>query len=349
MLETVREFAIEQSSPDERGDDAARFVQWAIDVGRDLAGRMRGDGQGDALELFDVELPNLRAALRCSLDRSDGAGAHQLAGAVAGLWDGRSMLTEARRWLELAVGCPGAHPVGRATVLNWLAYFAALQRDLPAAARHASTALEIWTGQGITLGAGYARLVLGRVAAEQGDFATALDELTNAQRCMREAGDRWGLARPINALGELAREIGDLEAATAHHHEAVVICRELGDEASLPSILADIAHVALDQGDPNSATPAAEEALDIASRLGNGVGIATSLDALARCRLAAGDSATAVELWDEADALRLDLHHPIERRDRDALDSDRHKARADLEHEKSREAQARPGEGSSRN
>ena len=333
MLETVREFAIEQSSAQERDDDATRFVQWATDVGRDLAGRMRGDGQGDALELFDVELPNLRAALQCSLDRSDGTGAHELAGAVAGLWDGRSMLTEARRWLELTVGCPGAPPLGRATVLNWLAYFAALQRDLPVAARHASTALKIWMEHGIPLGAGYARLVLGRVAAEQGDHAAALDELSNAERSMREGGDRWGLARLVNALGELAREMGDLEVAAARHHEALAICRELGDEASQPSILADIAHVALDRGDPNSATPAAEEALEIASRLGNGAGIAASLDALARCRLAAGDAAIAVELWDEADALRLELHHPIERRDRDALDRDRRKARADLEPE----------------
>ena len=330
MLETVREFVIEQATQPDTLDDGTRFVTWATKLAGDLASKLRGAGQHDALEAFDDEIANLRAALQCCLDRSDGAAAHRLAGALAGFWDGRSMLTEARRWLELTLSCPGAHPVGRATLLNWLAYFAALQRDLSVAERHARAALAIWTELDITLGTGYARLVLGRVAAEQGDLATALDELRIAERCMRAAGDRWGLVRPINALGELARERGDLGEARARHEDARDLCRELGEAGSLPSILADIAHVTLDLGDSDAATPAAEEALAIATRLGNAVGVATALDALGRCRLATGDPATALELWTEANTLRLDLYHPPERRDRQALDRDRQAALAAL-------------------
>ena len=143
---------------------------------------------------------------------------------------------------------------------------------------------------------------------------------------MREADDRWGLVRPINALGELAREMGDLAEARDRHMQALDLCRELGEEASLPSILADIAHVALDLTDLASATLAAEEALAIASRLGNAVGVATALDVLGRCRLAQGAPATAIEQWRESDALRSDLGCPVERRDREVLDRDREAA-----------------------
>ena len=326
MLETVREFVVEQAAQPDTIDDGARFITWASELGVELAGKLRGAGQQETLDAFDDELANLRVALQCCLDRSDGAAAHRLAGTLAGFWDGRSMLSEARRWLELTLACPGAHPVARATLLNWLAYFAALQRDLTVADRHARAALVIWTEHDIELGIGYARLILGRVAAEHNNLDTALDELRDAERCMRAAGDRWGLVRPINALGELAREKGNLNEARTHHEEARDLCRELGEEGSLPSILADLAHVALDLHDPDTAKPAAEEALAIATRLGNAVGVATALDVLGRCRLASGDPATAIALWAEADTLRHDLHHPRERRDRQALERDQRAA-----------------------
>lgn len=326
MPETVREFVGKHATDGHADDDGSRFISWASQLSRDVSSKLRTPDQEDALDTFNAELPNLRAALQCCLDRSDGGNAHQLAGALAGCWDGSSLLSEARRWLELALNCPGAHPLARATLLNWLAYFAALQRDLTIAARHAAAALAIWMEHDIRLGIGYARLVLGRVAAEQGDFEAALAELRDSEHCMREAGDRWGLVRSINALGELAREMGNLGEAKTRHQSALELCIEIGEEASQPSILADIAHVALDLRDPASATPAAETALALATRFGNGVGVATALDVLGRCRLANSDPAAALELWREADALRLDLGCPVERRDRDALDRDRQSA-----------------------
>ena len=102
--------------------------------------------------------------------------------------------------------------------------------------------------------------------------------------------------------------------ARAHHLRALTLCRQLGDQSSLPSILCDIAHVSLDLGDTLAACDAAEEAFAIATELENLVGITNSLDALGRCRLAQGEPGIAVELWAEADLLRVQLGLPVERR-----------------------------------
>ena len=325
MPETVREYVVESNG--EAGANGALFVAWATSFAEENAEKLRGAHQRDALAAVDVEIANMRAAMQCCLHRSDAHAAHRLAIALAGFWDSRSLLGEARRWLELTQACAGAHPLARATVLNWLAYFCGLQRDLAPAERHAKAALTLWTEHGIEAGVGYARLVLGRVAAERGEFDTAIYELHDAMRRLRSTNDRWGLVRPINALGEIAREMGDLDEASARHAEALALCRDLGEEGSLPSILADVAHVALEQGDPAAARDAADEALVIATRLGNAVGVASALDALGRCLLAEGDVGAAAEVWGESDALRRDLGHPVERRDQGVLRRERQIAR----------------------
>ncbi len=204
----------------------------------------------------------------CSRD-DDGARAHQLAAALAGFWDGRSLIAEARRSLELTLATSGAHPVQRATLLNWPAYFCRAPKRFN---NRVSTRARVTVGVGgrkIHAGIGYAQLVLGRVAAEQDRLDDAITELAASEQHLDQAGDTWGIVRPINALGEVERVRGQFEAARAHHLRALAICQQLGEQTSLPSILCDIAHVSLDLGDTSSASEAAEEAIAIATQLEN--------------------------------------------------------------------------------
>lgn len=321
--------------PDSAGPPGpdARFIGWACAEAERIDGAMRGPSVTVLQADFEQEIPNFRIALSLAGLARDGPAAHRLALALTGGWDTRSMLSEARRAIELTLGVPGAHEVARAALQNWLGYFAALQGDFDAAARHAGAALNTWNRLGIDAGTGYACLVLGRIAAELGDIERAQALLVRSEEALTAAGDQWGLARPVNALGELARQKGDLATAFEHHSRAEAICRALGDDGSLPSILADLANLAADMDQGDIALIHATEALTIARRLGNKVGEATALDALGRAQLALRQPTTALATWRNADALRADLHHPVERRDRPALDRDRRAAETAPVHE----------------
>jgi non-specific serine/threonine protein kinase len=319
MLETVRDFAIRRRQPD--ADE--RFVRWATSFAEQQAKGFRGPQQRQALDLLAVEYANVRAALQQVLGAGDGANAHRLASALCGYWDGRSLLSEARRWLELTLATSGSSEPKRAAVHTWLGYFCAHQNDMHSAQAHATQALATWTELGIPSGVGYARLILGRVAAEAGRFGDSERELRESVRCLRDAGDDWGLIRPLNALGETSHALGRLDEARLRHNEALAMCAALGELGSQPSILCDIAHVALELGDTTAGGDAAEKALAIASELGNHVGVANALNALACFKLAYGDAAHAVELWAEADALHLELGLPVEQRVASAIGRDK--------------------------
>jgi len=331
LLETAREFTVETAhSTGVEAELNETFTTWATNFAIEQASRTRGPRALESLSAMASEYANLREALQRLLTQDDGARAYQLTAALAGFWDGRSLIAEARRSIELTLSTSGAHPVQRATLLNWLAYFCTLQNDLTAASRHALEALSVWEAREIHDGIGYARLVLGRVAAEQDRLDDAIIELAASEQHLDQAGDTWGMVRPINALGEVERVRGRFEAARAHHLRALAICRQLGDQTSLPSILCDIAHVSLDVGDTGSACEAADEAMAIATELENMVGITNALDALGRCRVAQGDPGTAIELWAEAHELHQQLGLPVERRDQPGLTRDLDSARTSL-------------------
>jgi predicted ATPase len=321
MSEAVREFAAESSAA-----APSAMVGWAIRRAASISDALRGPEAPVALGELDRELANFRAALGWALQHGEAVAAQQLCGALAGCWDARSLLREARRWLEQGVALE-ADAFLTATLRTWLGYFAALQGDFEAARRHAGTSLGFWEQEAVDAGVGYACLVLGRVAAETGAFDQAATLLERSEAALRAAGDEWGLVRPINAQGELARERGDLREAQRLHTEAMHLCRRLGDDGSLPSILADLANVAADGGEARQATSWAEEALAIATARANPVGVATALDALGRAQLLAGRPRDAMDIWDEADSIRAEIHHPVERRDLLALETDRARAR----------------------
>jgi predicted ATPase len=326
MLETVRQYCARRGAAAASDDGFDEFAAWAVEFARHHAAQMRGQGLTAALTATTREYPNLRAALSELHDRSD-LRRLDLAIALCPFWDGRSMLHEARRFLEPAVGA-GARSVGAAEARIWIGYFAAHQGDLAVAARVARQAEEYFAARGVAAGVGYAAMVLGFVAAEQARHRDAEREWQRSVAALEASGDRWGLVRPLNNLGELARTMGDPATARARHHQALAICRELGDDGSLPSVLCALAHAELDRGDSDAGLGAAREALAIARRIENRVGEANALEALARAEFEIGAVDAAIVGWARASAVRAELSLPMERRDRDLYERQLRSARA---------------------
>ncbi len=114
MLETIREYAwelLEQSR--EAIPIQQRSAAFFLALGENLASRLSGAEMAGALDLLEVELSNVRAALAWTLDRGDTETALRLAAALYSFWNFRGHLDEGRTWLDAALSRPGPAPLTR--------------------------------------------------------------------------------------------------------------------------------------------------------------------------------------------------------------------------------------------
>ena len=120
MLETVREYAAEQSRGRRRCRDPGGGPR------RVLSGAGRGGGTGAArarqatwLERLEWEHDNLRAALTWALDRDQAEVGLRLVGALGRFWEVRGHFSEGQGWLERTLSrWPDGRPAARAVALN---------------------------------------------------------------------------------------------------------------------------------------------------------------------------------------------------------------------------------------
>src|SRR5262249_15614771 len=112
MLETIREFALEQLDaagelPALRRRHAEHFLAFAAAQPRDEVGFDRMQPDHD----------NLRAALRWAVESGETETALALAGACGGFWAIRGYVAEGRQQCDLVLAMPGARARGAATAL----------------------------------------------------------------------------------------------------------------------------------------------------------------------------------------------------------------------------------------
>jgi predicted ATPase/DNA-binding NarL/FixJ family response regulator len=122
MLETIREFALEQLEVSGESDivrtaHAAAITAWA-ERAKPL---MLEADQARWLARGAAEQPNVRAALEWILERGDATNAHRLAAANGPVWLKQAMLREAQGWLERVLALPGSAPAEAVTVCRFIA------------------------------------------------------------------------------------------------------------------------------------------------------------------------------------------------------------------------------------
>jgi predicted ATPase len=139
MLETVREFALEQlaASGEEPGTRAAH-ADVAIAIAEAHEPALTGAGQPQALQQLGREHDNLRTAFDWTIRARDSVRALRLGAALCRFWIIRGFHTEGRQRLRAALDLPSTHDdeAVRARVLSGLSVLAYEQGDLPEATRH---------------------------------------------------------------------------------------------------------------------------------------------------------------------------------------------------------------------
>jgi predicted ATPase/class 3 adenylate cyclase len=252
MLETIREFALEQAQA--RGVLAAAsecHAAFFADLADLADAGAHGPAEAARLRNFEAELPNLRAALAWALD-----------------CEPQRAETAAR----LAVGL-GQHWYTHARAVEgtaWLRRVHALD-DIPAGLR--------------------ARVAqrLGVLLDQQADQAGADAVLAEALELFEQVGDLAGQARTLNSLGSAARTGGSNDRARDLFEQALRLRVEIGDDSGISVTTFNLALLALDDGDHETARRLFERSHEIDASLGEEWGAMIGSLGIAMADIALGD------------------------------------------------------------
>jgi predicted ATPase/DNA-binding CsgD family transcriptional regulator len=237
MLETIREFAVEQlQSGDEADIVRARHARWIAGEVDQRWEAVYGERLSPMAYLAwgDLELGNVRAALAWSLDSGEAETALKISGSFGLYWAWRGLYTEGRRWLQqcLAAG-DGIESLWKARSLEVMGVLAAAQGDVGQARRYVQESLDLSRDPNDRVGEANALIRLGILAEDVGEYETAGDLLAEALQVAAEIDHRWFRAVTLTHLGIVHFGQNDLTRARADLIEAVEWGKPMNDPITL--------------------------------------------------------------------------------------------------------------------
>jgi tetratricopeptide (TPR) repeat protein len=260
MLDTVREYALEQLAEQEVGtrDRHARyFAVLAERVGPDLVGTT----SRAAVDRIAPEHENLRAALGHALDRDVELGC-RIASALRPYWDIAHRGREIRIWLEQALG-PDPSPASPAEVGALVVLGKQLLND--GEYERAAAALETAAAGGRRVDAGAEAAValtyLAWLRAAVGDYEGCLGRGEEAVELARRAGHVWAERQGLAMVAGALINLGESEAARGRLARSLDLARGLGDVNTVVVALTNSGYGAICAGDLAGARSLLEEAL----------------------------------------------------------------------------------------
>jgi ATP/maltotriose-dependent transcriptional regulator MalT len=309
MLETIREFGLEQLESSGEGDRIRRIhAGHMLVVAERAEPELTGPDQAAWLTRLELEHDNLRAALTWLLAHDQPA-AVRLAGALWRFWWTRGHLGEGRRWLAAAVATNAGSLAKRAKALYGVGSLAGEQGDYADATTQLQAALATFRQIGDLAGEALTLTDLGFIARDQGDLVRAAEFHAAALALRRAASDRRGVAISLSNLVGLAIVRGEYDRAEADLAEAAETFRVLADQRSLATVMSMRADTAVRRGDVAAAVRHAEEALGLLRPVGDQASIAMLILTLATSLRAQGMVAEATDRFEEALSLFRTLGH----------------------------------------
>jgi predicted ATPase len=259
MLETIREYALEQLAADE---DAEFVMRRHAEHFLKLAESEPTSEQAAWLARMDDERDNLRGALAWALDMSEASLALRLAASLWEFWWVRGSLAEGRGWLDEAIAKGrSAPPELRARGLHASGSLATRQGDYESADALFAESLAIWEELGDAAGTARSLLSIGTVAAERGDQERAIELSERAAELYEESGDRRGHALAISNLGGIALERGEYAKAAELSEQAYGLFETLEDSEGMAFALVNQGFAALSEHQHERAIELLREAL----------------------------------------------------------------------------------------
>ncbi|HEV2072350.1 MAG TPA: tetratricopeptide repeat protein [Thermomicrobiales bacterium] len=316
MLETIREYGLEQLEGQGEADEAhQRHGAYFLSLAEEVEIALKGvTGQGAWLDRLETEHDNMRSALSWSLEHHPGM-AMALAGALGRFWEIRGHLSEGHDWLAQALANSDDLP----SAVRAKALFAAgvlvesqAQSTADLASAHTFVEESLALQQRIGDRPGIARCfnMLGVLALRQGEYRRAEAFWEETLTRHHDPNNKRAGSLVLANLGIVSTIRGDMRKATAQFEEALALQREIGDQVGIAATLQNLGEVSAWRGDYDRAVTLFEESLVLNRELGNKAGVVDILVSLARLRTSLGDVAEAETTLAEARDLAQELGNP---------------------------------------
>ena len=283
MLETIREFALEQLAEEAEAPRLQQLhAQHCLVVAEREAAELGGPGQVAALRRLDSEHANLRAAVAWACAEGHTELALRLAALLWRFWWVRGLLSEGRQWLSkvLALPAEGLEPV-RAAVFEGASALAWGQADAEQAEAYAEEALKLFRRVDDKPGVARALNHLGLVSQERGAYDRARGFFEESGALARELGNErsWGVT--VVNLGGLALIEGDYARAREFSELGLRLHREQDSRDGEAISLLNLGFAALEEGAVDEARKHLEESRDLFRELGFTEYLSFALEGLA--------------------------------------------------------------------
>jgi predicted ATPase/class 3 adenylate cyclase len=306
MLESIRAYAMERLAELEpQGETRRRHADYYLAMAESMAERLFGADQKAALDAFEREHDNLRAAAACAIDQADAGRALRLLAATWRFWQMRGYLPEARDTANRVLALGGGASEDRLRALDAAGGIAYWQGDiLPARAWYqAQGALaEELHDEGAVAEAKYNESFTYIFDAEEQMHGR---ELANeALERFRRLGDRHGEGKALWAVVNSYVYQEDPGPAATLVEESITIARELGDRFQLGWALFTRGLIASMSTNPELARSSYEEALAIFRETDDLTGYTLVLDGFASLEWTHGDHELAMRIAGAASAVQ---------------------------------------------
>lgn len=322
MFETIREYGLDQLEASGEIDQIARrHALYFLAFAEEAAPQLTGREQAAWLNRLESVYGDLRAAFTWFHHNREHDLALRLATALWRFGYTRGYLSEARSWLDTALG---SHPEPsdlRAAALNAAGVLASVQGDIGTASAHHGEALTIFRERDDRRGMAMALNGLGNAAEVQGDQDLAFERYEAAKGLFREVGDRRGVAVMLTNLGTLHADARDLDKATAAHKEALLLFKEVGDPRGVAWSATNLGTLVAQQGNLLDATVHHRDAVALYRELGDQLGIIETLERFADIAEARGQRDRQVTLAAAAAAIRKAINRPVSSGERERYEA----------------------------
>lgn len=326
MLETVREFALEQLAASGEADAVhSRHAAWFLALAEQSEPNTPG-GPEQALWLarLEADLPNLRDALRWWEEIGDSEAMMRLGSALGGFWFWGSHRQEGAAWLERALAIADTAPtVGRGNALRTLGMLG-MEQGSRHAADYAAESVAVWTALGDAQHIARARLALGQILEYRADYQRAIPLLEEAAREWEALGNPGRVALALYFLGQAALDQEDGSRAMTLFEAARDRFRQVGYASLVSASIHQLGEVAAMRGDVKAAAVYYEESLGGTGSRENLVG---KLVATGRLAAVGGHTETAARVLGAAEAVADTIGYVRRQPEQDRLDRDAARAR----------------------
>lgn len=308
MLETIREFALEQlAASGKEGHVRKRHAQYYLELAERAEPHLFTAEQKPWLKRLDVERDNFNAALEWLLESDERQSNRQWSGprvtrlwrnevslrlcvALYKFWRYRSYLLDGYHWTRRALegeqsGQRRVSPRLRARALWGLGLLSALLRQEQEAAVRLEASLRLWEREEDARGIADTLTALGTLANERGDFERAILLQRQALALYQEEGDLSGMKYAHNQLGESLRSGGLYETSHEQYEASRRLSAQLGNPRAVAVAQINLAQTERARGNYAAAREHLRPSLAFFVEIGDLINIAIGLIQLASIAL----------------------------------------------------------------